>query len=71
MTAGPMQDLFHAIGMTDPNNPLNANNILSDGSVSLDCDKNGNIIGYPNYWESEVKKYLNQFEGETTAENSR
>ncbi len=68
MTAGPMQDLFHAIGMTDPNNPLNANNILSDGSVSLDCDKNGNIIGYPNYWESEVKKYLNQFEGETMAE---
>ena len=68
MTAGPMQDLFHAIGMTDPNNPLNKNNILSDGRVGLDYDGTGNVTGYPSYWEVEIKTYLNQYEGETMAE---
>ena len=68
MTAGPMQDLFNAIGMTDPNNPLNKHNITSDGRVGLDYDGTGNITGYPSYWESEITKYLNQYEGETMAE---
>ena len=68
MTAGPMQDLFDKIGMTDPKNPLNQNNILGDGRVGLDYDGNGNVTGYPSYWESEITKFLNGYEGETIAE---
>ena len=67
-TAGPMQDLFNAIGMTDPKHPNNINNITGDGRVGLDYNGNGEVIGYPGYWENDIKAYLSKYEGETMAE---
>ena len=68
MTADPMQNLFDAIGMTDPNHPNNKNNILGDGRVGLDYDGNGYVIGYPGYWENDIKEFLSKYDGETLGE---
>lgn len=69
VTAKPIQDLFKAVGMDDPTNPLNYWMLNDDRTkVILSCDGNGNITSYASYWDTEIKNALAEYPGETLAE---